>query len=261
MNDQPENFPVRKNVRLKLFLFVLAFIGLAIAEITFVGDVPLIQKYLGGNPFSSRDFKLEIWSIILLTALALLLMFLATSVRLREWLFSWRGVRRILIVLAWTATIIALFYGEENWRGRRAWNKYRKELEAKGEVLDFKAFIPKPIPNEQNFAATPFIQSWFPRGGNEWATNYSHAEEMIPNYRTNANNGDRHFLNLVAYGRAFSAISAGQKLDKKDFVILPSDSESRAKAVPVILEGLKETEAALNELRAASQRPFSRYPL
>src|SRR2546421_5524573 len=81
--------------------------------------------------------------------------------RFVRWLFSRRGLRRILIVLAWTVTIFALFHGEENWRGRRAWNKYRQELEARGEELDLKSFIPKPVPDEQNFAATPFIQSWF----------------------------------------------------------------------------------------------------
>src|SRR5258705_10157865 len=61
----------------------------------------------------------------------------STLVRFFRWLFSWRGVRRILIVLAWTATIIALLYAEENWRGRRKWNTTRKQLEARGEQLDF----------------------------------------------------------------------------------------------------------------------------
>src|SRR6266436_5572247 len=89
----------------------------------------------------------------------------STIVRFFRWLFSWRVIRRTLIVVAWTATIIALLYGEENWRGRRAWNKYRRELEARGEQLDLQAFIPKPVPDEQNFAATPFIQSWFSTGG------------------------------------------------------------------------------------------------
>src|SRR5688572_22293785 len=99
--------------------------------------------------------------------------------RFFRWLFSGRIVRRMLIVFAWAVTIIALFYGVENWRGRSAWNKYRKQLEARGEVLDLKAFIPKPIPDEQNFAATPLIKSWFPKGGVEWATNFNRAAGMV----------------------------------------------------------------------------------
>lgn len=49
----------------------------------------------------------------------------STIVRASRWVCSWRGIRRILIVLAWAVTILGLFYGEEDWRGRRAWNQYR----------------------------------------------------------------------------------------------------------------------------------------
>src|ERR1039458_1531809 len=85
----------------------------------------------------------------------------STTVRFCRWLFSWRGLRRLLILLAWFVTLVALFHGEETWRGRRAWNQYRRELEAKGEQLDYAALIPKPVPDDQNFAATPAIKSWF----------------------------------------------------------------------------------------------------
>src|SRR5262245_14050226 len=81
--------------------------------------------------------------------------------RSARWLFSAGGIRRVLIVLAWTATIVALLYGVTNWRARRAWDKCREELESRGEQLDFKAFIPKAVPDDQNFAALPLIQSWF----------------------------------------------------------------------------------------------------
>src|SRR6266568_1719652 len=106
----------------------------------------------------------------------------STLVRFFRWLFSWRGIRRILIVVAWTATIIALFYGEENWRGRRAWNKYRHELEARGEQLDWKAFIPKPVPAEQNFAATSFFEFLFINKTNRhnWNDDYDRASRKIP---------------------------------------------------------------------------------
>src|SRR6266480_879406 len=77
----------------------------------------------------------------------------STLVRFFRWLFSWRAIRAILITSAWIGTIVALLYGEENWRGRRAWNKYRRELEARGEQLEYKAFIPSAVPDEQNFAA------------------------------------------------------------------------------------------------------------
>ena len=50
-----------------------------------------------------------------------------------------------------------LVVGIENWRGRRAWEKFRAEWAVKGEQLDIAAFIPKPVPPEENFAMTPLL--------------------------------------------------------------------------------------------------------
>ena len=60
-------------------------------------------------------------------------------------------MRRILITLAILATLIAIFYAEEDWRGKRAWQNCKRELEAKGMVLDWEKFIPPPVPDDQNF--------------------------------------------------------------------------------------------------------------
>ena len=79
-------------------------------------------------------------------------------------LFSWRGMRRCLFVLACMATLIGLFYAVENWRGKRAWEKCRRELEAKGEVLDWNAYIPAPVPDEQNIYKAPKMTEWFVKG-------------------------------------------------------------------------------------------------
>jgi hypothetical protein len=76
-------------------------------------------------------------------------------------LFGWRGVRRALIALMCFATAVALFYTEENWRGRRAWEKYRHELEAQGAVFDWATRIPPPLPDEQNIFKAPGMTGWF----------------------------------------------------------------------------------------------------
>ena len=70
-------------------------------------------------------------------------------------------MRRWLFVLACLATLIGLFYAVENWRGKRAWEKCRRELEAKGEVLDWNAYIPAPVPDEQNIFKAPKMTEWF----------------------------------------------------------------------------------------------------
>jgi hypothetical protein len=63
----------------------------------------------------------------------------------------WRIVRRILIALTIFATLVAIFYTEEDWRGKRAWENCKRELEAKGFVMDWSAYIPPPVPDDQNF--------------------------------------------------------------------------------------------------------------
>jgi len=75
-----------------------------------------------------------------------------TYSRLFHRLVSWRTFGRALVGLGALVTVIALFYGEENWRGWRAWNRYRHALEAGGVQLDFKGSWPKPVPDDQNFA-------------------------------------------------------------------------------------------------------------
>jgi hypothetical protein len=64
---------------------------------------------------------------------------------------GWRIVRGIFIALAVLATLIALFYTEEDWRGKRAWENCKRELEAQGAVLDWNKFLPPSVPDDQNF--------------------------------------------------------------------------------------------------------------
>lgn len=75
----------------------------------------------------------------------------------------WRLARKILLSVAAVATLVALFYTVENWRGKRAWEKSKRKLEAAGEVLDWAAFIPAPVADDQNFFKAPKMQEWFVR--------------------------------------------------------------------------------------------------
>ena len=51
---------------------------------------------------------------------------------------KWRWLKRGLFALVVLFTLLAAAVVFENWRGRRAWANYRAELEAKGEVLDWR---------------------------------------------------------------------------------------------------------------------------
>ena len=59
-------------------------------------------------------------------------------------------MRRGLLSLAVLATLAALFYTEEDWRGKRAWDNCKRNLEANGVVLDWNALIPPAVPDDQN---------------------------------------------------------------------------------------------------------------
>src|ERR1035437_9766446 len=74
---------------------------------------------------------------------------------------SWRNFKRLLLGLACLAGLIALFYAEEDVRGRLAWGQLKARWEAKGEKFDFAAFIPPPVPDERNFAMTPVVATTY----------------------------------------------------------------------------------------------------
>ncbi len=74
------------------------------------------------------------------------------------YLCSWRFLRVVAFALVSLATVVALFYAEENIRGKRAWNSYKRERAAKGEKLSLADFIPPPVPEEQNLALCPLLK-------------------------------------------------------------------------------------------------------
>ena len=63
---------------------------------------------------------------------------------------GWTIFRRAIIAAVGLVTLLALVCTIETWRGKRAWQRYRAEWEAKGERFDFASFQPKPVPADQN---------------------------------------------------------------------------------------------------------------
>jgi hypothetical protein len=73
----------------------------------------------------------------------------------------WRILRRCLVGLAVCLTLIGLFYTEENWRGKRAWDNCKRALQAQGVNFDWNAYIPAPVPENENVFGVPEMQQWF----------------------------------------------------------------------------------------------------
>lgn len=53
----------------------------------------------------------------------------------------------------------------ESWSSLREWQKYKAELEARGEKLDVQSLAPAAVPDEKNFAQHPLIARWFTSEG------------------------------------------------------------------------------------------------
>src|SRR5258708_39836426 len=68
-------------------------------------------------------------------------------------------LQRCAWALAILAGLISFFYLFENWRGQRAWKKFSREMAMRGEKLDWQAYVPKPVPDEQNFLTTPVLEA------------------------------------------------------------------------------------------------------
>ena len=67
--------------------------------------------------------------------------------RVLRHLFSTRLLGRFLFAAACAATLLGVLYAVENWRGRQAWEKCRRDLETKGAKLNWDAFVPAPVPD------------------------------------------------------------------------------------------------------------------
>ena len=105
------------------------------------------------------------------------------------WLASHRRLRWTLLSLAIFITLIALGYTVENWRGKRAWAQYKHDTEARGLSLDWNAYIPPPVPDDQNFFKAPNMQDWFTgRGMNKLGQRISlgNFQKELANHYANA---------------------------------------------------------------------------
>lgn len=211
--------------------------------------------------------------------------------RLLRWLFSWRTIKRGLIGLAGLFVFVVLLFAEENWRGRRAWETFRREWEAKGERFDFASFVQPPVPDDENFALTPIVASCYShvldRQGHRLKpenTNVVNRLEMTINREgiqasTNILLGLWHhsqFTDLKAWQDYYRAMRITNEVDvlsaARDAFIkrygvrpvatneFPVVEHPQSPAADVLL-ALSKYDPAIEELRRASRLPQTRFPL
>jgi hypothetical protein len=212
-----------------------------------------------GAPIAKSGDELLVFGIFAISITTIFL--LATFIR---WLCCRRNFKRLLFGLACLATLIALAYAEEDWRGWHAWNQFKLEWEAKGEKFDFASVVPPPVPDDQNFALSPVVAScyaaWFDKNGNRvkpYDTNVVDRLDFDLGDTSLKTNG----LGNWAKG-TFSNLKPRQvfyrELGKTNLFPVPPQPQSPAADV---LLALSKYDATVEELRQASQLPQSRFPL
>jgi hypothetical protein len=182
-----------------------------------------------------------------------------------------RCCRRILIVtvtsIALGMMVLALFYAEEDWRGKHDWEKFKLEWEAKGEKFDMAGVTPPPVPDDQNFALTPIVftsyGSMLTRDGKviprkDRDTNFVDWLKMRVAYNddwpaTNGNWQTAKISDLKVWQNYYRALAA----KTNEF---PISSQPQTPAQDVLL-ALSKYDSTIEELRQASQLPYSRFPL
>ncbi|HUZ06551.1 MAG TPA: hypothetical protein VMV89_03595, partial [Candidatus Paceibacterota bacterium] len=220
---------------------------------------------------SGDELKLFVVAGIGMTIIFLL----ATFIR---WLFCWRNFKRSLFCLACFATLIALFYAEEDWRGWHDWNQFKHQWEAKGEKFDWQSIVPPPVPDDQNFAMQPI---WVDSIKFEYGTNVAkqwYGKTMTESERTNL--VDRLGISIYGnmYGGEYEAKSPhsghwaeGTETDLKNWQQYYRDLASKTNEFPIapqpqspaqdVLLALSKYDSTIEELRQAGQLPYSRFPL
>jgi hypothetical protein len=177
----------------------------------------------------------------------------------------WKYARRFLITIVVLVTLVAALWIEENIRGKHAWLKYKAELEAKGEKLDLKDFIPPTVPADQNFAMTPLLAGLYDfvpdserkPGQSLWRDANALSRAAIIKWSGNPSNPvpdvqiapwmTGQMLNLNVWASFFrGATNTASTLRRLD-------------AAAEVLRGLKQFQAQMDELETASHRQFCRF--
>ena len=184
---------------------------------------------------------------------------------------GWRILRWGLIGLAVLITLAALLVTEENWRGKRDWDNFKRAAEARGERFEWTAFAPTNVPDDQNFFRAPIVAEEVKAGQQEYANGsasrganpasrmnfniYRGDSELWP---TNGGNWQKGKLTDLKewqhYFRTYAETPAGQTNG------FPVAAQEGMPAADVLL-ALSIYNPALEELRQASLRPLARLPL
>ncbi len=179
-----------------------------------------------------------------------------------------KALKWIGIVIASLIILVLIFYAEEDWRGKRAWEQCKGQLEAQGEKLDWKDFIPPPVPNDQNFALTPIVASCY-EGILDKNGQAIHPQnkDVVRRLDMTIYDGEP----MLDWSTKCGNWAMGEKTDLRAVQLYYRGLSAKANAFPVasqplspaadVLLALSKYDQTIEELRRAATLPDSRFPL
>jgi hypothetical protein len=173
------------------------------------------------------------------------------------WWLRWLVGPAYVLVLAVFLPLV-LVASAASLRAKMAWESYRRELVAAGVKLTPEEITPPPIPDDQNFAATPLYrqaESFFGYGSPRTPAEKAAFDRLNAMHLPRVDEKDlgdwrrQTTVNMAAIQQAFR--------EDKDM----SNHVARADTAAGVLETMKQWDKELAELTEAAKRPHSRFPI
>ena len=171
----------------------------------------------------------------------------------------WDCTRAVLFGVLASITVLLLARTLSDWQGRRAWEAYRADAEKRGVVFDLEKLMPPPVPDAENFAATPLLRP-FQSGTSEFDRRRTPDGKAPP--------GAPFFLGDPKVQGSFPSQQnwlLGQRADLaawqshyRTSTNFPKWPEPRSPSEDV-LKALTRYEQEISELQSASVRPRSQF--
>lgn len=177
--------------------------------------------------------------------------------------------RRILFWLSCLALLVVFVVLTLNWSGKSVWENYKRQWEAKGERFDFTSFVPKPVPDDQNFARAPIVASSYEQLLDKNGHKISPRNTNVVDRLTLEIYGDNRLVEMPTNG--LGSWTRGLTSDLKVWQnyyralaartnLFPVPPQPQSPAADVLL-ALSKYDSAIEELRLASRLSYSRFPL
>jgi hypothetical protein len=191
-----------------------------------------------------------------------------TSGSFSEFVHSWRYFIGALIL----GLLVALLYVEEDWRGHWLWERYKGQMRARGEQLELSGFVPPRVPDDKNFAMTPFLAPLFDfvPGSQNWSGSnpVQRIRGFAPKYDAASGHlGRRTTVRSNSWINPATDLSTWYWAYEKAKTNGPNQDSlvktnlSTQEAAKGVLSELAECDSVLDEIQAASRLPYSRFNL